>query len=266
MTKIETDGFLSEESERGKKQIVEKYKDAFDFAENLNRFCMKFLNSLKIDWEDNFHLIVNTLFLRVVENYQAIYFVLERGMPAPAKVLTRANLETLFILAAFQRKPDLLKCYLDQYDEGHKRNLKAALQFKNENLKAIIKKANIEKVYVKKKKDLKDRELNILKPKQWAIEAQLEDFYNLYYTMYSNAVHSNLIALSDNVDELPDKIDISFGPSDRELYELMQCNFYVLLNSLRATALINKLDFSTDFDRFASEMKVLDKQYIEILS
>ena len=266
MTKIETDGFLSEESENGKSQILEKYEDAFNFAGNLNRFCMTLLDKLNIDWKNNFRLIVNTLILRVVENFQAVYLMLERGMLIPSKVLTRANLETLFILAGLQKNPNLLQCYLDQYDEGHKRSLRAALQFKNESLKASVKEIDIEKLYIKKKKELKNKELNILKPKQWAIEAGLEDFYNLYYIMYSNAIHSNLSALNDHVDDLRQRLDLSFGPSDKELYEIMQCNFYILINSLRATSLVNNIDISKEIDGFANEIRSLDKKYIETMS
>lgn len=266
MSKIETDGFLSEESENGKSELIAKYVDAFKFARDLNRFCMTFLKKVELDWEDTYRLIVNILILRVVENFQAINLMLERGMLIPAKVLTRANLETLFILAALEKKPKLLQSYIDQHDEGHKRSLKAALQFKNEELKASIKKINIEKLYIKAKEKLKDRDLNVLSPKQWAKEAELEDFYNLYYTMYSNATHSNLSALNDHVDDMPEKIDISFGPLDRGLYELMQANFYVLINSMRATALINNIDVLNEIDNLANDFRKLDKKYIEPMS
>jgi len=119
---------------------------------------------------------------------------------------------------------------------------------------------------IKKKKELKNKELNILKPKQWAIEAGLEDFYNLYYIMYSNAIHSNLSALNDHVDDLPQRLDLSLGPSDKEFYEIMQCNFYVLINSLRATSLVNNIDISKEIDIFANEIRTLDRKYIAPMS
>jgi len=53
MSKIEVDGFLSEESEEGRKNFYLKYKDLFDFSKELNRFCMKFMQEQKIDWEDH---------------------------------------------------------------------------------------------------------------------------------------------------------------------------------------------------------------------
>lgn len=266
MSKIETNGFLSKETENGINQITENYKDAFEFYKELNRISMLFLNRIKLDWKDIYRLVANTLILRIVENFQAIYLMLERGMLVPSKVLTRAKLETLFILAGLQKDPKLLKSYIDQNDEAHKRRLKAALQFRNEKLRESVKRINVEKLYIKRKAELKNREPTVLRPKEWAKAADLEDFYNLYYTMYSNSIHSNLSALEDHVDDKPKQIDISFGPSDRDLYELMQCNFYVIINSIRATAMINNDNISHDTDKMADEIRNLDSKYIMPIS
>jgi Family of unknown function (DUF5677) len=266
MSKIETEGFISQESENWKTHFITKYKDAFQFYRNLNKYVMLFLNKLSIKWDDQYRLIVNTLILRVVENFQAIYLLLERGMLIPTKVITRANLETLFILSALEKKPELLQCYKDQHEEAHKRYLKGALQFENDILKASAKKADIEKLYIKKKNELKNKELTILKPKQWAMEAGLVDFYNLYYSLYSNATHSNPSALDDHVEETAERIDISYGPSDSDLYDLMHCNLLVLINAMHATALINNENISKDIEEFKLEINKLDGKYIKVNS
>ena len=70
MSNIETDGFLSEEAEKGKIHVIKKYEDFFKYAKELNRYCMRLLTGLKIDWEDRHSLIINTLFMRVVETFQ----------------------------------------------------------------------------------------------------------------------------------------------------------------------------------------------------
>ena len=173
MSKIEIDGFLSEESENGRKNFHLKYRDVFDFAKDLNRFSMDFMQKQKVDWKDKHKLIIKTLFLRIIENFQGTFLMLERGMMPQAKVLTRAMLETVFILVALQKKPELIQCYFDQQEEGTKRNLKAALQFKNVQLRAHAKEHNLEKHYIEKKEALKGKELNPLSPKRWAIEAEL---------------------------------------------------------------------------------------------
>jgi hypothetical protein len=139
MSKIEIDGFLSEESENGRYNYHNNYKDIFDLTKEINRFSMAFLQKLKIDWKNNRKLIIHALCLRIIEHFQGTILMLERGMMSQAKVLTRAMLETVFILVALQKKPDLLQCYFDQHEDGRKKALKAALQFKNKNLEKFRK-------------------------------------------------------------------------------------------------------------------------------
>lgn len=263
MTKIEIDGFLSEESDKGRENYYLKYQDIFDFAKDLNRFCMQFMQDQKVEWEDKQKYLIKILYLRILENYQATLLLLERGILPPSKVLTRAMLETVFILGGLYNKPELIQCYFDQHEEGTKRNLKAALKFKNEQLRKHVKEQNIEGHYVKKKKDLKGKELNILTPKQWAIAADLEDFYNLYYTLYSNAIHSNLSSLNDHVDESEKERNLAFGPSEIYLYEIFQCCVYILVNATNFTALTHSNDIKEQLDNYVEKMKNLDEKYLQ---
>lgn len=220
---MKTDGFLSEESEKNRAYNLFKHDELFSFIKELNRFTMDLVSRNKIDWSDNRLLIIDTLFLRGLENFQSIVLLLERGIMSPAKVIARAMLENLFTLAALQKKPELIDSYNDQYSDGRKKALKAALQFKNEALQKRVKKEKIESRYIELKNELAGKELNILKPKQWAVYAELEDFYNLYYVTYSNHIHSNPSALDDHVDRSEDGIDLAFGPSDKDLYDIVTC-------------------------------------------
>jgi hypothetical protein len=60
--KMEIEGFLSGEAEKGRIHIRTAYGDFLDYARELNRYCMNFLTGLKIDWGNHHRLIINTLF------------------------------------------------------------------------------------------------------------------------------------------------------------------------------------------------------------
>lgn len=262
MSKIEEEGFLSEEAEAGKIHIYEKYKDFFGFAKDINKLCMKLLTELKIDSEDNHKLIVDMLFLRVVESFQGALLFLERGMVPQAKVVTRAMLEIVFMLVALQKKLHLLKSYLvDQHEEAHRRSLKSALKFKSEGLKEATKKHGIEKLYLEKKNYLKNRELTPLSPKEWATEAELDDFYNLYYVVYSNAIHSNPSALDDHVDKNPDETNLSTGPTDKDLYDVLKCGIVILINAANSTELVNGTNIVEILDGHIAKFHGFDEKY-----
>lgn len=262
MSKIELEGFLSIEAEEGKKYIIEQYKDVFDLAKDLNRFSMTFLRQQRMEEEINHKFVINVLLLRLTENFQGAILMLERGMLPEAKVIARAMLESIFILVALQKKPNLLNCYFDQYHDGYKKALKAALQFKNKHLRAEVKRHNFEKLYVEKKKELTGKQLNILAPKNWAEKAEMEDFYNLYYVTYSNSIHSNLVALDDHFDSSPQQVNLSFGPSIRDLYDVLKCGIYVLMNAINFTSLAGGKDISMILDKYKSNLSILDEQYL----
>lgn len=262
MNNIEVDGFLSEESEKGREKFQHKYQDIFYLAKDLNQFCMKFMEEHNVDWKDKRKLVIKTLYIRILEKFQALFLMLERGMIPPAKVLTRAMLESVFILVALQKKPKLLQNYIDQHDIDIKRSLKAALQFKHINLRKYAKEADIEKLYIAKKKELKDRELNTFSPKKWAEEAGLDDFYNVYYTIYSSSIHSNISALDDHVDVSEHETNLAFGPSENDLYEIFKCGFYVLFNATNHMALLYGKDVTEQINKYEEKIKEFNNKYL----
>lgn len=262
--KIETDGFLSVEAEKGKIHISTPYRDFLNYARELNRYSMALLTGLEIDWGNNHRLIINALFIRIVETFQGSFLLLEYGMMPESKILTRAMLEMLFNIVALQKKPDLLEIYLNQHKESHFRALKATLDFKSKPLKDAVRKYKLEQLYIKEKKERKGQEYPTLSPKGWAIEAELTDLYNVYYTTYSDSIHSNPSALDDHVDNNPDEINLSFGPSDKDLYDVLKCGCYVLINAVNSTALVHGQDVTKDLDIFVNKFGYFDEKYIAV--
>lgn len=263
MSKIEDEGFLSKECENGKFLFVEKYLDVFQYARYLNKLSMNTLAQMKIDWEDDHKLITQTLFLRVVEMFQGIFLMLERGMMPEARILTRSLLEVAFTLIALQKKPSLINSYLDKHKKSHLRALKSSLKFKNDSLKKSVKKHGIEKLYIDKKEELKGKKLKVLTPKNWADEAELEDFYNLYYVTYSDSIHSNLSSLDDHVDHKDDEKNLCIGPSDAHLYDLLRCAIFTLIHSTHSIGIVNGNDEEVKLDEIDKRIKEFDQKYID---
>ncbi len=263
MSTIEEEGFLSEEAFKNKEIFYNNYRNLFDFASNLNRLSMELMRSIKLDWDDHPKIILNTLQLRLIENYQAVVLLLQLGMVSQAKVIVRGMLETLFILVALQKKPDLLQCYFDQFEEGRKRALKASCQFEGEHLKKAAKEHKLEQHYINQRFAVKGKTLKVLKPKQWAAEAELLDFYNLWYTLYSNSSHSNLPALDDHFDKTEQELNLSFGPTDKYLCEVFQCCAYIMLNANHSISLVFDIDKKKEHDEIFERIKKIDEQYLK---
>ncbi len=260
MSTIDKEGFLSGEIHKSIAYYREKHKEIFDISHVLNRECVLLINNSKIDWENQSRLVIQALFLKVLEKYQAIIILLERGMTSSAKVLARAIFETTFIIVALTKDPGLLKNYIDQHHDRYKKALKSALQFKSSALKKAMKEIDVEKRYLEKKAELKDKELEILAPKTWAKLAGLDDFYNLYYVKYSNATHSNISALDDHVDKLEETWNLAFGPSDNDLYEMLKGCTYSILNCASCCAEINNLNIDDQLKKLEAKIVEHDKK------
>jgi hypothetical protein len=165
-------------------------------------------------------------------------------------------------LVAIQKNPEHLQSYYDQFEEGRRRALKATCKFKGENLKKAAKEHEIEKHYVDHRNSLKDKTLNVLKPVQWAAAAELDDFYNLWYILYSNSAHSNIAALDDHVDKCEQEVNLAFGPTDKYLCEVFQCSAYIMLNANSSMATIYNQDKKTELDSIYGQIKSIDEKYL----
>jgi len=263
ISKVETDGFISQEADEGKKYIVNTYKDIFKLAKELNQFSMRFLGKQVIDYKSHYKVIIHTLLIREIEIFQAVYLLLERGMMAASKNLTRSMLEILFTVVALQKKPELLQCYLDQNEKNHFKALRAALCFKGKDLVASLSSHNIKAILEKKEAEINEKALKTLSIKRWAIEAELEDFYNLYYVTYSTATHSSLASLDDHVDEESSGvISLALGPSNKDFYEVFKCCLSSLINLMNSVGKVYNVNLSDDLDKFANILNRLDNLYL----
>ena len=232
MSKIETDGFISIEADEGRTHILDAYHDLFELLKEINRFLMRFLATTAVDGESQYKMVLHTLLVRLLEIYQGTYLMLERGMMVPAEQLTRGMLEILFITVALEKKPELLQAYLDQYEKNHTQMLRAALEFKGKALSASVNQHEIKQVLDQKIEEQKVKKLKLLKIWEWAKEAELDDFYNLYYVLYSTSTHSSLSSLDDHIDiESNGEVNVAFGPTDKDLYEVAKCGVSVLVNA-----------------------------------
>lgn len=263
MSKIEIDGFLAEETTEGKKIIIEAYADFFAFARDLNKYCMKILRARKVDWEDRRKLIIEALFIRSVELFQSVFLMLEMGLMPSAKVLARAILEIVFTLVAIQKKPELLEFYFNQHEKSHFYNLKSMISSKSKHLRKAVKEHGLEKKYIEMKKEMKLKEIEVLGPKEWAKAAELEDLYVVYYNIYSDSIHCNPSALDDHVDNEPESVDLSFGPSDTDLFDVLKCCIYCILNSANSSALAHGENIEKELDRYANKISFFDQKYIQ---
>ena len=225
MTTVETDGFLSDEAVEAITDYRARFEDLFSVAHKTNRFALEVLRSPQMAEAEEWQLISCLLTIRIVEAFEGTVLLIERGMVAPATLLLRPVLEVLFVLGALQADHSLVAAYYQTQARVERKKLYAAMQWKDQRLRSLVKKANLEKRYVEIKEAHKQTPPIEMKPIDWAQKAGLTDFYHTYYIFYASRTHSNREALDEHIDqsdESPDKLDLAFGPQADGIYDVIR--------------------------------------------
>jgi len=235
MSSMEGEGFLSEKAEESRIQIKEVYKTAFAAAQQTNSLLMRELRELHVDWEDESKTIVAALFVRIVETYQALIILLERGMVAQSRMLVRTLLDALFSMAAIAKSPLLKNAYVAEHYASVIKALNAARRWKQPSLQGRLVPAKLDELIAHNKTKLDETKAKRLKVYEWADKANLADFYNVFYVENSSAVHSDMWALNDQVEGgCQEEHQMHFGPHDLGLYHALRSAATAVLTSVQA--------------------------------
>ncbi len=213
MTKMETDGFLSDEAEQARAIFRKEFSAWFEIAEKLNRRAISTLAQAPLKDIDQAQQVVCLLTIRVLEAYESIVLLMERGLLSSAKFIVRPMLEALFTLAAIDKDSSLAVVYLDGQRAADLNSLKSSCAWKNKDLMNKFKEHKLESKYIKLKGELKNKPVTQLMPVEWAKKSDYEDFYHLYYVEYCSSIHSNPRALNEHMDIDGDDVALAFGPT-----------------------------------------------------
>ena len=140
MTTIETDGFLSSEAADGRHIFRKKYAYIFVLAEEMNQIALAKLREARLSEVDDADFLLYLLAIRIIESFEAVIVLMERGMLAPAKLIIRPQLEALFTLAAIDKDRTLVQKYLNAQDNAQFEKLRSSTKWRSAALKGIFKK------------------------------------------------------------------------------------------------------------------------------
>lgn len=262
MSKIEIDGFLSHEAEDGRNKILDAYREAFLLSKELNRESMRLFREHNLCLDNEIKIAITALMTRVVETYQGVILMLERGMTSQARMLVRSQLEALFTMAAIAKNSHLYDSYVAQHYVSTISALKAARRWKQKSLKGRLTKEKIDELISKNEDKLKSAKANPLKPYMWAEKAGLSDFYNVFYVENSSAVHSNMWALDDHVSvDSIEGLRVNFGPNDIDLYHVLRTAISTMFTAIESFSVAQKIEIAQTINRFHSRALELDKEY-----
>ena len=190
MAVYDENGFLGGLIEQWVESHQESFVEIFALAKELNRECHRFLDGRSVDPGSELQITTAVLFARMLELYQAIVLVVDRGMAAPARILFRAFLEAFFHFSTIYRDCEYLDVYLKQFHVQRKalvyriRNSKLPLL---EGLRQLVDESLLSEI----KETIKQEGARKVSIEEVAKKANLYEIYVTAYAVLSRAVHSS---------------------------------------------------------------------------
>lgn len=189
-------GFLSENHTQLEDGADTAYHGLFVGARRINRDCHELLFSADIRNRDSRAIIIATLFMRVLEHYQATYILLGRGVVAPARVTLRALVECIFKLRAIATNPDALASYINEDLLYRQKLINKAQNNGYPNLEET-REAMTDDDVGELKQEIAKKGAKEISVEQWSRLADMHEWYITNYSLLSKAVHTQVRELED---------------------------------------------------------------------
>ena len=263
MTTIEIDGFLSNEAEEGRNLVLNSYQEAFSLAKDLNRHAMRLFREYSLCMNNEVKIAIAVLMTRIVETYQGLIIMLERGMTSQARMLVRSQLEALFQMAAMVKNPNLYDSYAAKHYRSTISALKSAKRWKQKSLQGRLSKEQIDELILDNEKKLDEIKAASLNIYQWSEKAGLSDCYNVFYVENSSAIHSDMWSLDDHVSGSEHGLQVNFGPNDFDLYHILRTSISIMISAIESFSIAQGIKIAEIVKELRNRALELDETFFE---
>ena len=242
-------GFLGQDVECIRVEIVSRHKPYFDLAYDVNGFCQRTKFLLQVHTQDGQEVIAASLLIKMLSDFQAAIIVLERGLVLQGEELLRCALEALFLVQRVADDPSFMATWAKTDEKDRLRMFEAvqadlarlppavsasALQEKIDQVRALIETDKIRKLRV----------ADIMNDADVAWLPSL-------YMLWSLPVHSAPRAVEGYVQEGPPGTGISalkWGPSEDDLDFTLAMGIVVMLATWKPLAKVFSFDVENQVD------------------
>lgn len=228
-------GVMGRFSRKRAREIRSSHSKSFVYALKASRAAHDLMPHLKPKQFDTQSILVSTLFVRGLTQYQAALLLFKNALPNEASIVLRAFLELVIYLRAIQKDISLANAYIAQHDR--------------ERLRLIGKIRKSSHLWPQfTETDLAKEESDILRKiggqkkgptlSEYAKAAGLEYMHDVVYPVLCDPVHTGVHGLQDHLDaKTPENVkSIRYGLSDDKLDALLGASTSLLLIAIETAA------------------------------
>jgi len=261
MPPLDEKGFLGKEVEQWIPRIRNAHKGLFVLADEVNEYCQKAMYKFEAHNKDKQEVLVSTLYIRTLNNYQASILLAERGMMPQSRVIVRAMVEALFSLCAIAKSEK----YADDFIlEDQKNRLKYLNKFRqlHGGLPPDANKEEVELLEKQLKEEIRAGEIKEKSTEQWSKDAGMHDWYLTAYSVLSATVHSKVkdleryLALNDK-NEI---VEFRWGPDDHDVEEILMTLIQGMLTALNCERSLFEQKQESEVSDFQERLNSLVKE------
>lgn len=257
------EGFLSTDINEWIEKHRRECSATFAVAGDLNRVLVKLLRKAEPAKDSKQQLLVALLFARLVEHFQSVIVLAERGAIPSGKALLRVTCDALFALTACAKDTTYFeKLVLD--DRIRERQLLHALvSLPREDVAVPLEEMReLERRLAELKTTIKSEKQTELKSFDTAKAAGLLDFYRLFYVPNSNVVHNAVRDLNGHVIEASDGDiqSLRWGPASNNVDDVIGVAVQLAFAAIKGLGMVFP---APEFDQALEE---LWKRHNEVLA
>ena len=265
---LEISGYLSEEISLWIKKHREKNSEWFTLCENINELSHSTMFTFNVHNEYLPELIVVTIYIRAMSNFQGAIIMAERGMINEAKSLLRCLLECMFAIVAIGKDKNVSNQFVFN-DLLERKNLLMA--YKRNKGKGIPQHEDapslkeIDKHLQDIERQIKESKVMRLNNRDFAKKAGLEAIYDSEYKLLSGTIHVNARDIEQylKIDDNGKIKEILWGPDVQEIDFVLLAAAENMLRILTATSSLFELPHNKSLQTILEQHDILSKKFNE---
>ena len=222
LSSIEKTGFLSKEISEWIKKHRKDNSEYFKLCEDINEFSHSTMHTITLYNKVLSELIVSSLFVRAMSNFQGSIIMAERGMINEAKSLLRCLLECQFAIGAIEKDKTIAEQFVledlhqrKDYLKAHKRNEGAGIP----QCEGAPSPEEVDKLLQKIEKEIKEKKVKKFTKRDLAEKAGHVTTYDSAYKILSGSIHVNARDLEQylEINKAREVKKILWGPDVKEI-------------------------------------------------
>jgi Family of unknown function (DUF5677) len=261
---INEEGFLSKDINVIEKDILQKQYKYFDFGRRINLYCHSLKFKLDIHREDAQRITASTLYVSLLESFNAIYILISKGLIVDSNILLRGLMEKTLRLKYISISYDNTKHYHLASEKERLKLFNSILNAKegvfSQQIKSTISKE--ERDELKKKIELEGIK-ELPSNEELANMTGLEMIYQNAYRILNSYVHTNATLINKFLKMDKDGMitDINwfshFTDISSDVKQVMFSTLYLILTATESIIELFELETDELFKGLTKELEEL---------